>query len=573
MKINSIELQGFRSFTTPQSIDFAGMWPGLYHVTGEMGAGKSSLFQSLYWACYGKLSTGLRAGNVASWESDHPTAVIVNAETIAGPLSFIRAWNPNVLEVQQGSAEPRPVDQVELEQVLGLSQQAFLSSLYFAQFARAFVDLAASEQSQLFADILQLGVWEQCAAHAGNRANEIDRTIDAIEGDLASKQGAAEQLLKTDYSKPEAEWAKTHDKALRRAKAALDLAKAKETADKAASQATAAGAAEFKVRRGHVEIAAGIVAKAGSEVTAAEHAVRKLSRANITTCPTCGGPVSNEHIAKELRLAEDIYAKAKARSDAAFEDHERCMVAMVEYRSFEVDLIEHVSAAAVAKQAVTTANAAYLLLKNEVNPYTAMRVEQEQEAEKLIETIEIIEESLANEQRNIKAFDFWMKGFKDIRLSQIEESIAQLTLECNEVLFQLGLQDWAIEFAGEKENKNGTINRSFTTLVKAPGAPELVPWEAWSGGEQQRLRIAISMGLANLIANRTGMAPNVEFWDEPTMGLTAEGINDLLTVLSERAKRYGRVILLADHRSFEYGGFAGTIGIVKGEQGSIIQRN
>ena len=152
----------------------------------------------------------------------------------------------------------------------------------------------------------------------------------------------------------------------------------------------------------------------------------------------------------------------------------------------------------------------------------------------------------------------------------IQESLAQLTLECNEVLFQMGLQDWFVSFDVERETKSGGINKNFTVMVQAPQMKDPVPWEVWSGGESQRLRLAVSMGFANLVSSRLGVQPNVEFWDEPSTWMTESGIQDMLTVLAERAERYRKVILLADHRALDFGGFVGVINIIKDRGGSRI---
>ncbi len=69
MKLQRISITGFRSFRTTQVLLLNKMYPGLWLVTGENevepelganGAGKSSLFEAVHWALYGKTSRSLK---------------------------------------------------------------------------------------------------------------------------------------------------------------------------------------------------------------------------------------------------------------------------------------------------------------------------------------------------------------------------------------------------------------------------------------------------------------------------------------------------------------------------------
>ena len=90
-----------------------------------------------------------------------------------------------------------------------------------------------------------------------------------------------------------------------------------------------------------------------------------------------------------------------------------------------------------------------------------------------------------------------------------------------------------------------------------------MPWEAWSGGEAQRLRTAADAGLASLIADYTGFESFVEVWDEPSSGINNEGIEDLLDVLRDRCIAEGKQVWVVDHHALESGYFDETVVAVK----------
>jgi DNA repair exonuclease SbcCD ATPase subunit len=182
-----------------------------------------------------------------------------------------------------------------------------------------------------------------------------------------------------------------------------------------------------------------------------------------------------------------------------------------------------------------------------------------------------VREKWAEEQR---VFEWWGGGFRQFRLELMRNALMQFELETNNALHLLGLRGWYIRYGIDQEQKNGRTRKGFSVGIEAPGLPrqkKVVPWEAWSGGESQRLRIAAAMGLASLIRSRMGIRCNVEIWDEPSTWLSKPGIEMLLNALWQRAQQEDRQIWLVDHRSLEFGQFAGRVTVVKTRDGSSLE--
>ena len=70
--------------------------------------------------------------------------------------------------------------------------------------------------------------------------------------------------------------------------------------------------------------------------------------------------------------------------------------------------------------------------------------------------------------------------------------------------------DWRIEFDVERETKAGGISKGFVVFVHPSDKADPVRFEAYSGGETQRLRMAGDLGLANLIMERAGLTNTLE---------------------------------------------------------------
>jgi DNA repair exonuclease SbcCD ATPase subunit len=169
------------------------------------------------------------------------------------------------------------------------------------------------------------------------------------------------------------------------------------------------------------------------------------------------------------------------------------------------------------------------------------------------------------------AVSYWVGGFKRLRLFIVEETLRQLEIEVNNNLSSLGLTDWQVEFDVERENKSGGVTKGFVVFVRAPGHTEPVKFEAWSGGEIQRLRLAGDLGLANLIMERAGLVNTVEWFDEPSQHLSPTGVLDLAETLAQRAEDQGKRVFMVEHRALDFGGFAGVITAVKDEGGSRLE--
>src|SRR5262245_5644462 len=139
MRLKSITIQGFRSFAAEQTLDFSALKPGLYHLHGENqvepeleanGCGKSTLLEALCWCLYGYTSDKLRASSVKNWNDvKEKCSVIAVMDVPDGELCIFRQWGPNILEISLNGGTPKPVQQEEIDQLVGLEAEPFLHSI------------------------------------------------------------------------------------------------------------------------------------------------------------------------------------------------------------------------------------------------------------------------------------------------------------------------------------------------------------------------------------------------------------------------------------------------------------
>lgn len=553
MKFESISIAGFRSFRQAGRFDFS---PGLTYVTGdnrlepELGAngvGKSTLFEALHWCLFGKTSRNLRASEVANWQNSVRCEVAVRMDG----KELRRTWNPNTLQL-----DGAPIDQAKVEEVLGLSEETFLYAIYHAQFCPHFVDRGPTAQLDVFSDVLDLQRWEEAADKAATLARADDEQLGKLRLHLASERGRLRELAQQIDEMQESEsrwWRQT----IREAKASWADRKQAQVKIEAAKVKLETINHEVSALRTQQQTASRLAADQRAQMTLLG---KKLLKAG-DPCPICYRLLDRHAFKDYERELGGRLTTGKAKEQAADKTWREAECALA-------DAITRRDAQAYQVRDLS-ANLKVLVLGN--CPYdtgSLLKRQQEQQAK--------LDELLADEAALLwskTAYEFWVKAFREIRLALVNEALLQLELTTNTALDALGLPDWKIEYEVESENKSGKLSKGFGISVRSPYNDGTVPFLAWSGGESQRLRLAVALGLSDLIQDFRGISSNVEIFDEPTAWLSEEGIGDLLEVLARRASEKNICCLIADHKALGLAFFTRTCNIVKDASGSHIDAN
>lgn len=204
----------------------------------------------------------------------------------------------------------------------------------------------------------------------------------------------------------------------------------------------------------------------------------------------------------------------------------------------------------------------------EVNPYSealAQARKQIKDAGTLIAENKELAEVLS---RRIIRTRYWVDGFKQVRLYLLQETLEELQEVTQNMLPEFGLSGWAIEYAIERETKKGDVTTGLTVTILKPGMSKAVRWEAWSGGEGQRLLIVGALALSEVLLRRAGIECDMLVLDEPTRHMSKEGIEETVDYLISRG-RDGQVFYV-DHQAIESNRFASVITIKKDKHGASI---
>lgn len=574
LRFDSLRLVNFKSFRDEVEIKLL-REPGLYYVTGvnklepELGAngvGKSTIWDALLWALWGSTGRDKRpSDSIEPWETEGRTRVEVSFWSGQQFCVVTRQRSPNSLSFGDGVSDPREIAQGEVPAILGMTEEMFRNSLVLSQFGELFLDMRAEAQSQMFTEALELNVWIAASDKAKEAYAADQDALRKAQADLLAIKGRAEESFRL----------------------------AADAKDRAVRFQQDKNAAVVKLRKGHKTLTDAIQAlvikkpkqskivpnlsqlSGDHRVAEAEHhrafakyvQLKDMNSQNIVKyCPSCKQAVSEKQHDKHVKVAKELMHEALVVLDQA-------TIALS--KGMKAQDIQNVWMAwnqqiiALRQQAERTSKE----LDNKVAEKNEF-AEQVKNLEARLGELDLKEKDLKESVENIEmdaAEDkYWVDAFKAIRLSIIDEAMVELEIAANRHAELLGLIGWKIEFATEKETKAGAIKTGFTITLYPPGQDRPVKWESYSGGEVQRWQLAVSFALSEVLLSRAGLNPNIEVLDEPTKGLSTQGVEDLLEHLRDRALELGRAIYFVDHHSLDKGAFDGTLVVTKSKAGSAL---
>jgi DNA repair exonuclease SbcCD ATPase subunit len=219
------------------------------------------------------------------------------------------------------------------------------------------------------------------------------------------------------------------------------------------------------------------------------------------------------------------------------------------------------------RQIATMAAEVERIATGAVNPFVATMQRSQQDVAQTTAALKTAQDEKNTLDGQLAHYDFWRTNFRKLRLFMIRQVLAVLEVETANAASSLGLLDWQIRYSTEIETRSGSIKPGVHITVVEPGGATVVDE---SGGEEQRVRLAVALGMSSLIQTMAGVDVRLEVFDEPSAWLSQEGIDALLTTLRDRAISTGKSIWLLDHRVLSYGDFAEQWRVEKSETGSRV---
>ena len=618
--LKKLTIEGFRSFQAEQSF-VLDRKPGLYFIGGinkekpKLGSnavGKSTIWDAITWCFYGKTIEGLRGHVIKNTKSK---VTSVNVELLRDGIFYkiTRTHAPNSLIISPPLAEAgkdaETISQADLNQFIGLDYEKFLYALIVGQFNAAFLELDPMVKLNIFSSIMDLSLWEKCAkaastfsANSITNKNLLETKLEGIQSRLEalkaerSRQKASYEAFQQGRDEQISELERKADKTLTKALAMekeMDYQELviKELRNKETSYYTNHKHMDSLV---HLSKESEVELKQQIDLLIQErnnYQTNFNKWKNLTaSCPYCTQDVDasvvslhkKEHTLQILAATKQIKELESKREEAAneilsFERDAKIVKKDLESITFRIQ--EESKKITVLdsdrKQLVQVINqykSSAQELRHGINPFQELTRATEQGIVNTEAELKEIQSQIDVISKEYTGMNFWVRGFKELRLWIMTDALMALAIETNNAVAQLGLPDWRLKFQMERETSTGDISKGFHAMIHSPefDDEDYIPFKAYSGGERQRLKLGGAIGFGSLIKDYKGVSFNISVWDEPTSFLSTEGIDDLIQCLYEDAIFNNKVIYIVDQRHLENALFESVITVEMLKTGSNI---
>lgn len=587
--LDSVCIENFRSFTESTVIEFSRS-SGLKFISGANqvepelganGAGKSTVWDAICYALYGESIKGLKASELKSYGARSTTALVMLQ--IDSEVHWVQRTSPP----ERITIDDRLATQKEVDRLVGLSRDRFLNSVVFGQAVPLFIDLTKPQRGDLLDEVLNLEMWIKAAHKATERhtqqslaLTELRRQGDRLEGQLTALPNVGElrslenawqierderlRVLIERYEKVEEEIKQLEEQitqpvdqqSVTKAKAAFDNATAIKTEIRDAQT-------RFWTKLQRIE----------QDITFFNQ---------HDTCPTCGQDITQEFCNEHLAALEADQQRYNAHITDTNDKLSEATATANDLGNAWQQAIQNVGAAqrhqaVIAEQLrakreqSTDLQQQAVRTRNEKNPYKEQRKAATAERKRI--SIELGKQRETEEEaaKGLNITNYWRQGFRRVREYCLGNVLRELTLDTHNQLLALGLHRWNVSFVSQEPTQRGTTRFGVEVHIEPPAKPS-GSFDVLSGGEGQRVRLAVSLGLASLVQRWAGVKWSFEMFDEPTAWLSEQGVEDLLDCLSYRATAQDKSVFICDHRALSHSGFAENYLVSKDTDGSHWQR-
>lgn len=596
MKLRSIKISNFRVFD-----NFEFEFPqqgGLYLIAGENrdrpelgsnGVGKSSLWDAVCFALYGESTRRLKGGELLR---DNETDMAVRLDCDIGVIE--RTWSTKrKVKIELNGKE---INQDELQKAVAIERDLFVATTIIPQATPMFLDLPPTAQVAVLQRLLGLERWLKYAEKAAARTNVLEKVQASVEGQLRGVESALAGMASLEDLRQRAlNWDNLHKDRI------TTLEKAFSDAHFAANRPNRINQLKVACERGalvrRLESNISVMTRRNNE-TQTKHsevnralAVREAEVQETTKriewfdknpiCPTCNQPITDQHKTACLSVLSEkalIARNAMKELTELFDSIKKDLVegtktlhtAQATLRGLEQSLSTAQRELAVEEGAVQqraqACRAAEHALEAErlvTNPMTAALERAEQQQKELETNIDRLRAQVKADEANTESHRVWTKGFKAIRSQLVSDGLQQLSIEITAVLEDLGLLGWSVlPRIDPSVFESAKITTGFGFAITDPlGVERSI--EAYSGGELQRVRLAVQLGLGALVADTAEVEVGFEVFDEPSSYLSEEGVLGVFQALHNRAQRLQRPIFVIDHHQAHYGEISKTYTLIR----------
>ena len=538
------------------------------------GSGKSTVVvDSICWALFGKTTKGGPADAVTPGGKGKGTRVSLTFES--GGHTYIvsrhrkHPTHANRLIIEQDGQDisKATADDSEklLQSILGITFDTFLYTTILGQgMMFRFTQLTDQQRKEILEGIAATTIYESARVAARdaskNCATEITTATQVGQTMRSSLATLQRQCAETKIKQDEAAAVVEKEKqSINIQVSALDPQIALNQSELDRILALPNDAALQSTLREVEQKALTAMYSAGSQLTVAksELARQKTSLSDLSkvlsspVCSACGSTLTEEHRVKEegirkaqIAQAETAVEAAKLASDTASATHEKLAAELANIANLERDRnlkiqnlqgtlrnLQHQKDLLVSRLAAADASKPNF---NSILENLAVS-EKAQEA-----SIHANDAKIAGLAKKKESYDFWITGFQDIRVAAIDSLLTFLNSRLAYYVDTLCGKDITVTLS---HNEKGKIDLDVTT----GGGTYL----SASGGEKDRVDIAMAFALLDLARQCTNWSSNILVLDEIAVYVDDAGIQRFMKVVQDMMGSVESCFLISHSPIFE----------------------
>ena len=205
-------------------------------------------------------------------------------------------------------------------------------------------------------------------------------------------------------------------------------------------------------------------------------------------------------------------------------------------------------------------------VRQQENSYIALKERNDQQIQEVQQEIDQMQEEVNTKKEAGKYLTYWIEGYKRLRMMMFDSLIIRLE-ELSQDLLSEYSSELSVTITGEKDLKSGgKKDEIYIEIVGNKGKKS--SFEAYSGGERQKIKMAVSLALSEVIKEKCGKDFNLIIFDEPNNNLDDVGKDSNFQVFKSIAEK--KTVFVVDHENWFQDRFNQVITIVKEENGSKI---
>lgn len=500
---------------------------GVTLLSGDEGAGKSSIPNALCWGLYGELPKDTNIDDVVM---NGKETCVVEIELEDGTI-IVRSRKPNQLYIQNGSTVDKGSDAKETQKIItsliGMSFHTFCSSVYFAQnYPGNFITASQEDKAKILSELQDLSIFDRATKKSNDSFKIAKNDLSVASLTLGYKQKALE-AVKNEYDTFVKLSDNYHEDKLKVLNQIIqrndvlfeEINKVKEEANDINNLDSIPdhlrAIEETRTALANIQQTLFLIDNLRKQ---------KETVLNTLNCPTCGQNLPDSGC-EEILIPDDTELLKKE----AFHKEELVTLneeyTQLREKNNKNNILKEKLSGLIRER--TQLSTEILQIEGSTNPHLT---KIEQLIFKLEESKKDLQFTMDKESgliKKISDLEFLKDGFKEIKSHVFQSLLTELNSRTNYYLRSL-FEESRITFHNISEE--GSISK-IQTIVNIEGQDRSLG--LLSGGQARRVQLAVDFALSDIVSQRSNNPINLRILDESFKDLSPGSMSKLIDILQQ----------------------------------------